>query len=91
MWQILFLKLPAPLMNLGAVAMPDGILIVGGHDGSQPSKRVYRITGDKIKSVASMIDAPSNFCCVTLPTFDFVYTISDNQTQVYDYHNDMWV
>jgi response regulator RpfG family c-di-GMP phosphodiesterase len=36
MWQILFLKLPAPLRNLGAVAMPDGILIVGGHDGLQP-------------------------------------------------------
>jgi len=38
-----------------------------------------------------MIEAPSNFCCVTLSTFDFVYTIGNNQTQVYDYHNDMWV
>lgn len=31
MWKILPLKLPIPLRNMGAVAMPDGILIVGGY------------------------------------------------------------
>lgn len=29
-------KLPYPLYGLGAIALPDGILIVGGNDGQMP-------------------------------------------------------
>jgi hypothetical protein len=36
MWQLLSVRLPVPLRNFGAVVMPDGVLIIGGHDGLQP-------------------------------------------------------
>jgi hypothetical protein len=36
-------NLPYGLARMGALSLPDGILVLGGHDGLEAQKRVFKI------------------------------------------------
>ena len=71
-WMRLRLKLPAPLFNMNAVCLPDGILLVGGKTlDDQTTQKCYKMCGlQSIQPAACLPFCLPDVKCAATSSFD---------------------